>query len=107
MPKTIAWTEAMDYEIRRLRAGNASWDIIAAALGISRWATSERGRAIGARVVRLKKIVSGQPLAKIVNPTRLALPAGHPLSWGLLTQGTLLHGTAYPPPPPPAPERRA
>ena len=26
---------------------------------------------------------------------RLPLPPGHPLSWGLLTQGTLLQGSAY------------
>jgi hypothetical protein len=26
---------------------------------------------------------------------RLALPPGHPLSWGLLTRGTILEGSAY------------
>ena len=27
---------------------------------------------------------------------RPALPAGHPLSWGLLTNGTVLDGAEYP-----------
>jgi hypothetical protein len=30
---------------------------------------------------------------------RQPLPAGHPVSWGAITKGTVLEGTAYPAPP--------
>jgi len=30
------------------------------------------------------------------DPERPSLPAGHPVSWGALTSGTILEGTQYP-----------
>lgn len=39
--------------------------------------------------------VTGRPSAD----DRPALPAGHPVSWGAITSGTVLDGVAYPLPP--------
>jgi hypothetical protein len=90
MPKKIEWTSAQDMQIKRMRAEGASWDAIAAVLGVTRWTTIERGRRIGAQL----------PPADFVPPpessSRDPLPAGHPRTWGILTQGTLLEGSPYP-----------
>jgi hypothetical protein len=90
MPKKIEWTAAQDMQIRRMRAEGSAWDAIAAAIGVTRWTAIERGRRIGAR----------RPPADFVpppeSPTRDALPAGHPRSWGVLIAGTVLEGTPYP-----------
>ena len=88
----LLWTDASDTRIRRMRAEGASWDTIAAQLLVSRWSAIERGRAIGARAPL-------RPPAPAADPAREALPAGHPDSWGAITAGTLLDGSAYPWPP--------
>ena len=44
---------------------------------------------------RRRFYVTGRPRAD----DRPALAAGHPASWGAITAGTVLEGTAYPPPP--------
>ena len=49
MPPKTDWTEARDAQLRRFRAEGATWDVIAAALGVSRYTAIERGRRIGAR----------------------------------------------------------
>lgn len=92
MPTKLLWTDARDTCIRRLRAEGASWDTIAAAIQVSRWSAIERGRLIGARAPE-------KPEPPPADLAREPLPAGHPLTWGLLTQGTVLEGTAYPWPP--------
>ncbi|MBN8874089.1 MAG: AsnC family protein [Rhodospirillales bacterium] len=92
MPKKIEWTQAQDLQIRRMRAEGASWDAIAAVLGITRWTVIERGRRIGAR----RPPPDFRPAPE--SPSRDPLPAGHPRSWGVLTQGTVLEGTPYPMP---------
>jgi hypothetical protein len=92
MPAKLLWTDDRDTSLHRLRAGGASWDRIAEALGISRWSAIERGRVLGAEA-------PPKPIAALPDPGREALPAGHPTSWGLLTTGTSLEGIAYPWPP--------
>ena len=89
MPKRIVWSDAQDSQIRRLRMEGASWDGIAASLGLSRWAIIERGRRIGAR----------SPVREAPVPEdrgRDPLPAGHPRSWNVITGGTVLENTPYP-----------
>jgi len=98
MPAPLVWTHARDSLIRRMRAEGHSWDGISAALGISRWAAIERGRRIGAR----KPDAPAPDPRPQSDPAREPLPAGHPLSWGLITAGTLLDGLRYPYPPLPA-----
>ena len=90
MPKKLVWTDAQDTQLRRLRAEGATWDAVAAFFGVTRGAAIERGRRIGARL----------PPADFVpppeDPGRDPLPAGHPRSWGAITQGTVLEGEPYP-----------
>ena len=90
MPKKFIWTDAQDSQIRRLRAEGASWDTIAAILGLTRWAIIERGRRIGARPPPREFVPPPE------DPSRDPLPAGHPRSWGVLTAGTVLEDTPYP-----------
>ncbi len=94
MPASLIWTETRDTVLCELRAEGRSWDAIAAVLGISRWATIERGRLLGARrpppppKCRQNAVTGREPL-----------PPGDPASWGALIAGTLLDGAAYPYPP--------
>ena len=85
------WTAPADFRLRRLRLEGASWEAIAEALGVSPAAAHARARLIGAR----RPLVG---LAASDDPARDSLPAGHPLAWGVLTQGTWLAGTRYPTP---------
>lgn len=90
MPIKLIWTDAQDSQIRRLRMEGASWDTIAAILGLARWTVIDRGRRIGAQ----------RPPHDFVpppeDPAREPLPAGHPRSWGVITAGSVLEDEAYP-----------
>jgi hypothetical protein len=90
MPTKFIWTAAQDTQIRRLRAEGASWDGIAAILGLSRWSVIERGRRIGARPPSHEFVPPPE------DPARDPVPAGHPRSWDILTAGTVLENTPYP-----------
>jgi hypothetical protein len=96
MPERLNWTKAADQTILTMRASGATWAVIGTTLGLSRNTIIERGRRIHA---------SGGPsaLPRPVRETeedsnRQPLPAGHPVSWGLLTSGTMLEGILYVPP---------
>src|SRR6185312_1264241 len=92
VPNRLTWTDAQDMQIRRLRAEGASWDVIAAALGVTRWTVIERGRRVGAR----------RPPPDFVpppeDPDRGPLPPGDRRTWGAITQGTVLQDLPYPEP---------
>lgn len=90
MPKKLTWTEAQDTQIRRLRMEGASWDAVAAVLGLSRWTVIDRGRRIGARTPPREFVPPPE------DPGRDPLPAGHPRTWGALTEGTVLADAPYP-----------
>ena len=92
MPRKIEWTAEADDMIRAGRAGGRSWDAISGELGLSRWAVLLRGRFLGAarKVRRYRRGVP--PPAK---NEREPLPAGHPLTWGAITAGTVLAGAPY------------
>lgn len=90
MPVKLIWTDAQDTQIRRLRAEGASWDTIAAVLGVTRWTAIERGRSIGARHPPREFVPRPE------DPARDPLPAGHPRTWGAMNIGTVLEGAPYP-----------
>ncbi len=90
MPPKLLWTEARDTQIRRLRAEGTTWDAIAHALLLSRFSVIERGRRLGARKLPAMPVVPHE------DAERPPLPAGHPLTWGALLEGTILEGTPYP-----------
>jgi hypothetical protein len=86
----LEWTAARDSVLRRMRAEGRTWHVIAADLGVSPDVARERGR-------RIRAPAPGYA-AKILaeDPYRPPLPAGHPRTWGLLTENTLLAGTFWP-----------
>jgi len=88
----LEWTAARDGWLRRLRAEGREWAEIAAELAVTIDTARERGRRIGAP--------APPPGAKAPpeDLSRRPLPAGHPRTWGLLTEGTVLAGTAWPAP---------
>jgi hypothetical protein len=92
MPRKTVWTEGQDTQIRRLRTEGATWDIIALALGLTRWTVIERARSIGAE--------RRPPNAVTVvdESDREPLPAGHAESWGAINRGTGLEGVPFPTP---------
>ncbi len=96
MPQPLVWTDTRDHALHAMRAGGAAWDAIAQAFGISRWAVIERARAIGAHIPLPRP---ARPDVPQTQADRLPLPAGHPIAWAVLTEGTLLAGTTYPFPP--------
>ncbi|MCF3946196.1 AsnC family protein [Acidiphilium sp. AL] len=95
MPERRDWTEAADNTIRRMRADGATWAAIGAVLGLSRNTIIERGRRIHAAGGPVQ--TQRPPRPPEDDPNRGPLPAGHPISWGLLTAGTVLEGVAYTP----------
>jgi hypothetical protein len=96
MPERLNWTEAADQTIHQMRAAGATWAAIGTTLGLSRNTIIERGRRIHA--TGGPNVIPRPVRAPEEDPNRAALPAGHPISWGLLTNGTLLEGIAYVPP---------
>jgi hypothetical protein len=81
----------MDDRLRMLRNGGMTWDGIADAMELGRNTVLERGRKIGAR-----KAPPVLPCMVEEARDRPARQAGHPLTWNLITTGTVLEGEAYP-----------
>ncbi|MDD2876065.1 MAG: AsnC family protein [Acidiphilium sp.] len=95
MPMRRDWTESADNTIRRMRADGATWAAIGDMLGLSRNTIIERGRRIHAAGGPSQAPRPPRPPEE--DPNRGPLRAGHPISWGILTAGTVLEGTAFVP----------
>lgn len=91
MPRRIEWTAGMDAAIINGRAAHRSWDVICAAIGVSRWSAIERGKRLGALRL-LPPVAREEP----VDEERDPLPPGHPETWGAIIAGTCLAGSPYP-----------
>lgn len=83
MPAARAWTEAADRTICEMRAEGATWAAIGRTLGLSRNTVIERGRRLRAQSPVRAVVVQETPVSD--DPNRLPLRAGHPITWGLLT----------------------
>lgn len=83
MPQARQWTEAADIVIVQMRGGGETWAVIGRTLGLSRNTVIERGRRLRAHAP--VKLVAHKPEVVSDDPNRGALRAGHPLTWGLLT----------------------
>jgi hypothetical protein len=90
MVAKVEWSAALDGRLRALRQAGLSWSLVAEELRLGRYTVIERGRRIGAR--------GPQPEAAPMTEARdrTAWPPGHPVTWGALTEGTVLAGQAYP-----------
>jgi hypothetical protein len=93
MPGPRPFTQEMDDLLRRLLYENVPWEGISLRFARPISSCMDRARAIGARRLRVLTVVPDD-----VSDLRLPLPPGHPETWGLLTRGTCLEGTAYPTP---------
>jgi hypothetical protein len=89
MPRKSVWTEGQDSQIRRFRTEGASWDLIALALGRTRWAVVERARAIGA------ERPPANAATVLDESDRQPLQAGHAKSWGAINRGTSLETVPF------------
>lgn len=98
MPRALDWTAERDALIGRLRAEGATWDQVAARLGVSRTAALERAKLLrrGDAPVARPARAAAKAVEENVDRDRAPLAPGHPVAWGLLTAGTCLAGTAFP-----------
>lgn len=92
MPQAREWSEVQDTVILTMRAAGSTWAAIGQRLGMSRNTVIERGRRIHAAAGVVKRgpaTCPAQAVAKKVSEdeNRGALPAGHPLTWGLIAPG--------------------
>jgi hypothetical protein len=83
MPQARQWTETADNVIRDMRGAGATWAAIGVRLGLSRNTVIERGRRLRAEAPARAAMVKECDMRE--DPNRPPLPAGHPLTWGLLT----------------------
>ncbi len=96
----VTWTSGADTRLTGLYAEGLSLRGIAKAMCLSRNAVVERATRLGVHncVPMAERKVSSVQVTEHLgaeNPERDPLPAGHPISWGLLTAGTSLEGTLY------------
>ena len=82
--RPTTWTPAADAKIRQMRGYGASVREIARHFGIARNEVTVRVRALGLPIKQHVKPASPSPKYD----TREPLPAGHPISWDLVTRGT-------------------
>ena len=90
MPAANDWTAAKDHRLRWLRFERTSWDVVSAELGFPVSTCMDRARLIGARPAPAVTMAMEDR-----SDDRRPLPPGHPTTWGLLVQGTVLAGSAY------------
>ncbi len=84
MPHARVWTQAADTVICDMRSGGFSWAEIGRVLSLSRNTVIERGRRLRAQAPP-RVCAPVAPVAVSDDPNRPPLAAGHPLTWGLLT----------------------
>ena len=84
MPHARVWTQAADAVICDMRRGGFSWAEIGRVLCLSRNTVIERGRRLRAEAPPRVSLPVAPPLVSD-DPNRGPLAAGHPLTWGLLT----------------------
>jgi hypothetical protein len=87
----VVWTEARDEQLRALRDAGLTWDAIAETMGLGRNTVLERARKTGVRMWRQRA-----PAAIVEARDRPARQAGHPQTWAMITDGTVLEGERYP-----------
>lgn len=83
MPQAREWTAAADRVIFDMRGDGETWAAIGLRLGLSRNTVIERGRRLRAEAPVKVAVVKEYDLLE--DPNRGPLPAGHPLTWGLLS----------------------
>ncbi len=97
MPISYTWSTQADHHLLALRAAGLSWRLVAGELRVGRNAAIERARRLGlpprTRLLPPPPQLKPQPVERCDRP---ALAAGHPITWGAITDGTPLEGERYP-----------
>jgi hypothetical protein len=93
MPQARQWSAVADRVICDMRAGGETWAAIGRALGLSRSTVIERGRRLRAVAPPPPRpVLKNEEEEMLKDPNRPPLRAGHPLTWGLLTDETFPEG---------------
>jgi hypothetical protein len=94
------WNQATVDVAVSMRNQGKLWREIETATGIDRQAVAHYLRRQGLISKAADKPIRTQRPVHEINPefhdTRWAMPPGHPVSWGAITDGTCLEGIAYP-----------
>ncbi len=101
MPISHTWSPLADRHLLHMRAAGLPWRVIAAELQVGRNAAIERARRLGVRVqTRMMPAPrpTPEPAPAPARNDRAPLPAGHPITWCAITDGTPLDGSPYPHP---------
>lgn len=101
-PSKISWPPTADARLARMHFDGLSTRMMALAFGLSRSTIADRAGRLGL-AMRTRPATVGPRAAgpdssgtsAAADPARDPLPAGHELTWGLITQGTSLAGAAY------------
>jgi hypothetical protein len=81
----IHWTPLADHTVLQMRAYGMSWPVIARHLHVGRSAVIERARSLG--IPSKTRLPPPTPLLRAPRIDRPPLPAGHPVTWGAITDG--------------------
>lgn len=92
MPRPREWTAAADLMICQMRGDGATWAEIGRQLGLSRNTVIERGRRLRAEAPPRRVPPEAVEEDDLHNKNREPLPAGHKLTWGLLTDAPYPNG---------------
>ncbi len=95
MPISYAWSTQADRHLLSLRAAGLPWREIATELQVGRNAAIERARRLGVRPLTHLPFPP-RPRVQPERADRPPLPAGHPVTWCAITDGTPLDGARYP-----------
>ncbi len=96
MSHAITWTPVADRSLLEMRAAGLTWPVVARRLHVGRNAAIERARRLG--LPPSTRLPQARAIARDPRSDRAPLPAGHPHSWGAITDHTPLHGSPYPHP---------
>ncbi len=83
MPEARVWTAAADRVIVTMRESGETWGSIGFAMGLSRNTVIERGRRLRATAPPKPAVTAEKQVSE--DPNRLPLPAGHPITWRLIS----------------------
>jgi hypothetical protein len=94
LPLVRGWTTARDAALRvAYREHPGAWTHIGRAINRHPNTVRDRAVVLGLHAGRDRLSGHARATAKIVNSE--PLPAGHPVSWGAVTAGTMLEGEGF------------
>jgi hypothetical protein len=96
MAPPIAWTDKSNARLKELRKAGVTWTKIGEEFGVGRNAAKAQYHRLFNTRKGPKKVQPKIPPGDVRDRSANPLPAGHRISWGILTDGTWLEGTPWP-----------